>query len=468
MSIVSMPFFGFVSCTIFVFYIVPKRIQNVVLLAASYGFCLTFGWPCFFLLLTSTVFNFLLPVFYSPGRRNPKNLWIVWLGVTVNLAGLIWLRRATLPSDVMEADSSLLTISGVGMSFYTLSAIAYLVDVYRGQVTRVSNLLHFALFMAWFPKLLSGPIERVQVLLPQLTASRIVDDQHVMQHLSLIFVGVFRKVVIANWLFALLPSNAWTQPDQFHTFELIIFPFLFAVAVYNDFLGYMSIMRGVSGLFGIKLSRNFQLPLSSRSFTEFWTRWHITFSEWLRDYMFFPLTRYMLKRKLPPQSLAVISLPLLLTMLGSGLWHGFGWNFITWGAVIGCVQIGERIHAVGRTQASIQVGSRLLYITAVLAVIPAAVCFNTSLSNTFDYCLALVEFSMKLYSRNRLAIFLLWLVPPLLANIVLDRMDESSDTRSVSTAFPAKLRPLAISVGVFLILVVSQANSHPAFVYEEF
>lgn len=403
MSIVSMPFVGFVTCTIFVFYIVPKRIQNVVLLAASYVFCLTFGWPCLLLLLTSTLFNFLLPVFYSPGRRNPMNLWIVWLGVTVNLAGLFWLRWATLPSDVVEADSSLLNIAGVGLSFYTLSALAYLVDVYRGQVTRVTNLLHFALFMAWFPKLLSGPIERVQVLLPQMTASRIVDDQHVTQHLSLILVGVFRKVVIANWLFALLPSNAWTQSGQFHTFELMIFPFLFAVAVYNDFLGYMSIMRGVSGLFGIKLSRNFHLPLSSRSFTEFWTRWHITFSEWLRDYMFFPLTRYMLKRKLPPQSLAVIGLPLLLTMLGSGLWHGLGWNFIIWGAVIGCVQIGERIHSVGRIQASIQVGSRLLYITAVLAVIPAAVCFNTSLSNTFDYCLALVEFSMMSYSGNRLA-----------------------------------------------------------------
>lgn len=463
-----MPFVGFVACTILVFYVVPKRMQNVVLLAASYSFCLTFGWPCLLLLVSSTLFNFLLPMFYSSGRRNPRNLWIVWLGVTVNLAGLIWLRWATLSSGVVESGSSLLTIAGIGLSFYTLSAIAYLVDVYRGQVPKVTNLLHFALFMAWFPKLLSGPIERVQILLPQLTASRIVKDQDVSQHLLLIFQGVFRKVVIANWLFALLPSNAWTQPEQFHSVELIVFPFLFAVAVYNDFLGYMSIMRGVSGLFGIKLSRNFHLPLSSRSFTEFWTRWHITFSEWLRDYVFFPLTRSLLKRKLPPQSLAVIGLPLLFTMLGSGLWHGFGWNFVVWGAVIGCVQIGERIHTVRRTQASNQVGSRLIYIAAVLAVIPAAVCFNTSLSNTFDYCLALVEFSMMSYSRNRFAVFLLWLFPPLLANIVLDRMDESSSTRFVSTAFPAKLRSLAISAGVFLILIISQADSHPAFVYEEF
>ena len=172
----------------------------------------------------------------------------------------------------------------LGLSYYVLQNISYLVDVYRGQIPASTNRVDFSLYLAYFPKMVAGPIERARTFLPILARPRRVDNQALSRSLILILVGLVRKLLIGDLLFAHIPWEAFTgEPGVFSKIELIAWLTVYAFALYNDFAGYTLIVRGVSGFFGIELSPNFRAPYFSRNFTEFWNRWHITLSEWLRD-----------------------------------------------------------------------------------------------------------------------------------------------------------------------------------------
>jgi alginate O-acetyltransferase complex protein AlgI len=184
----------------------------------------------------------------------------------------------------------------LGLSFYVLQTISYLVDVYRGQLKAERNWMNFALYLAYFPKIIAGPIERARSFLPKLAPARIVDNSMISRGVSLIFVGMVRKLLIADTLTAFILPDVFEVPAKYTPPELIGWLVIYAFALYNDFAGYTDIVRGISGLFGIELSSNFRVPYFSRNFTEFWSRWHITLSEWLRDYIYFPLSRALGRR----------------------------------------------------------------------------------------------------------------------------------------------------------------------------
>ena len=202
--------------------------------------------------------------------------------------------------------------------------------------------------MAYFPKLLSGPIERARTFLPKLAAQRIVDNDVLARSFALIVIGVVRKVVFADTLFTMLPARLWKEPERFSSPELIVYLIVYAFALYNDFAGYTGVVRGVSGLFGIELAPNFNIPYFSRNLSEFWNRWHITLSQWLRDYIYFPTSRALLRRNPSLTNVPNIFLPPLLTMLASGLWHGTGWGMLLWGALHGVYLIVERLLSLWR------------------------------------------------------------------------------------------------------------------------
>jgi D-alanyl-lipoteichoic acid acyltransferase DltB (MBOAT superfamily) len=264
------------------------------------------------------------------------------------------------------------------------------VDIQHGILQPESGWLDFALYTIYFPKVLSGPIERARVLLPALKQPKPLDVQAVERCLWLIVIGLARKVILADTLASMTPDEIFLGNPQYYAGQhLAIYLLAYAFTIYNDFAGYTSIVRGLSGLFGIELTGNFNLPYFARSFTEFWERWHISLSHWLRDYVYFPVSRALLKR-LPDRKHAIhLVLPPLITMAVSSLWHGLAWHYLLWGLLHGCYLIGERILALrqprrlpGELPKWRQAASALtVFLLAALAWIP----FSMGLSPAWIY-----------------------------------------------------------------------------------
>ncbi len=227
----------------------------------------------------------------------------------------------------------------VGISFYTFQSLSYTIDVYRGRVAPTSRFWDFALFVAYFPPLVAGPIERGRHLLPQLTNPRRIRLRQSIDGVVLILLGFFKKVAIADGLSPAVASVFDSAGAVCQT-DVIVAVLLFTIQIFCDFSGYTDIARGVSKLLGIELILNFDLPYFSKNPSEFWRRWHISLSSWLRDYLYIPLGG---SRK----GNARTYLNLLLTMLLGGLWHGAAWNYVLWGAYQGTLLCGHRVFTHG-------------------------------------------------------------------------------------------------------------------------
>lgn len=226
------------------------------------------------------------------------------------------------------------------MSFYIFTLIGYVTDVYRKKVPGEKNLARFSSFILFFPKLAQGPIERADRLLPQFGKTLPFDEQGVTGGLKLMVWGVFKKVVIADRL-GLYVNQVFGNPHDYSGLPLLIAVFFFAFQIYADFSGYTDIALGGARLLGFRLSANFRRPYLAQSIQEFWTRWHISFSTWLRDYLHLPVA-FALSRKMPKLKYLGIQtekwiylLATALTFFVCGIWHGVGWNFIIWGMLFG-------------------------------------------------------------------------------------------------------------------------------------
>ncbi|PKN94866.1 MAG: hypothetical protein CVU44_03415 [Chloroflexi bacterium HGW-Chloroflexi-6] len=339
MEIVSTQFLVFVVAVLVVYALLTRRAQNLWLLAASYIFYITWGWQFAATLAGLTILNYLLGQRIARGNGRI----FLWIGIGLNASALLLLKMLVGP----YGDSLLATLGlpaattalllPIGFSFYILQAISYLVDLARAPKLAGASLADLALYLAYFPKLLSGPLERPAAFFVQLGRERQVDNLSFGRGLGLILIGLLRKVVIADHLRLVQSADLFSKPVEFVFSEKLIGLLVFAFILYNDFAGYSSIVRGVSLLFGIELTVNFRQPFFANSFSDFWNRWHISLSGWLRDYIFFPIRRSMLKAKLP-QSLTVI-FPPLVTMLASGLWHGSYLSMLFWGGLHGAYLI---------------------------------------------------------------------------------------------------------------------------------
>jgi alginate O-acetyltransferase complex protein AlgI len=223
----------------------------------------------------------------------------------------------------------------VGISFYTFQTMSYTIDIYRKRLHHTSNFVDFALFVSFFPQLVAGPIERAVNLLPQLTKPRHITVDTVNTGLFLILWGYFKKMVIADNM-AVIANTIFNSYESYHGLDIAVGTVAFAFQIYADFSGYSDIARGVSKLLGIDLMVNFKLPYFALNPSDFWLRWHVSLSTWLRDYLYIPLggnkgTSFGTYRNLA------------LTMLLGGLWHGAAWNFVIWGAFHGTILVIYRL-----------------------------------------------------------------------------------------------------------------------------
>jgi alginate O-acetyltransferase complex protein AlgI len=314
--------------------------QNLLLLAASYFF---YGWmhPWYAILLgLSTLADYGISLAFE--RSQHKNR-LVMTSLILNLGVLAFFKyfgffvptiSERLASIGIQADTLLATILlPVGLSFFTLKKIAYILDVSRGVLKPTRDPISFALFVAFFPQIASGPIDRAQKLLPQIETSRRWKAENFYNAWPLLVMGMFKKFVIASGV-------GPTTSRIFHlanpTGEIAIAAaFGFTLQILADFSGYTDIARGISYLLGFETSENFRSPYLSLTPTDFWNRWHITLSIWLRDYVFFPIRRALMRRQSSLPDWAIQSIPPIVTMLVSGIWHGAGWTYVIWGGTYG-------------------------------------------------------------------------------------------------------------------------------------
>ncbi len=350
MEIISPAFAVFLACALAVYHILPTRGQNVWLLACSLYFTASWRWEFAAILAASILVNYFLGIRISHSEHHRKN-WLV-LGIILNTTGLVFFRFAAagwidLLFRTLAGNSPFTTrvLLPIGFSFYTLQAISYLTDVSQKLIKAEEDPVNFGVYLAYFPRILSGPIERGKIFLPQMRADRIVRNETLSEAGWLILTGLFRKLVIAGALSALLPEGVFTRPLEFALSDRWIALLVYGFWLYNDFAGYTSIARGVSLLFGIRLSPNFKQPFFSRNMLDFWNRWHMSLSFWLRDYIFFPIQRALVRRKLASDHPLRVVLPPLATMLVSGLWHNVTISLIAWGLLHGLYQIFDHLLA---------------------------------------------------------------------------------------------------------------------------
>ena len=333
----SLVFAIFLAVVLPLYYSLRLRAQNALLLVASYFFYGWWDWRFLSLLAISTVVDFIvsqrLPKADTTARR--KGLLLISLCVNLGLLGFfkyfnffIESAEVLLNQCGFEANVPLLqVILPVGISFYTFQTMAYTIDVYRGRQQPTNDFLAFAVYVSYFPQLVAGPIERARRLLPQIQKPRTVTNETFCTGIQLILFGLLKKVAIADAI-APIVNAAFEDPSKYSSFMLVIGVYLFAIQIYCDFSGYSDIARGVSRLLGIELIINFRQPYLSKNITEFWRRWHISLSSWLRDYLYIPLGG---NRKGTVKTYR----NLMLTMLLGGLWHGAGWTFVIWGGLHG-------------------------------------------------------------------------------------------------------------------------------------
>lgn len=310
------------------------RHQNILLLVLSYFFYSCWDWRFLFLLMFSTLLDYFTGLKMSEGNQRSKKFWL-YLSVIVNLGFLGIFKYFNFFADSFAAAISQLgirfdpwtlnVILPVGISFYTFHGLSYVFDIYRQRIKAEQNFIDYAVFVAFFPLLVAGPIERATHLLPQIKQKRTFDYSKAVDGLRQILWGFFKKIVIADNC-AIYVKEIFGNSAEYSGSTLLLGSIFFAFQIYGDFSGYSDIALGTARLFGIELLRNFAFPYFSRDIAEFWRRWHISLSSWFRDYLYIPLGGSKGGTWMKVRNTFII-------FIVSGFWHGANWTFITWGAL---------------------------------------------------------------------------------------------------------------------------------------
>jgi D-alanyl-lipoteichoic acid acyltransferase DltB (MBOAT superfamily) len=351
----------------------------------------------------------------------------------------------------------------VGISFYTFKTISYTVDVYRGKIPAAQRFVDFALFLAYFPPLLAGPIDRASSLLPQLSNRRQIGFKQSAEGAFLILFGLFKKVAISNGVAGSV-NAIYQSTGTISWIDLILATFLYTVQIYCDFSGYSDIARGVSKWFGIELMVNFNLPYFSKDPSEFWRRWHISLSTWLRDYLYISLGGSRQGSSRTYQNL-------MTTMVLGGLWHGAAWNFVLWGFYQGsllCIYRAFNPKADKQQDRQNAFSSpRALVATLFFFILTGYgwLLFRaTSLAQIIAFTKILfVDFGNLTLSMPRPTLPALWGIPLLIGYEIVEYQ---TDNLYLSRSYSAVRG--ALYAALIIILLMGESNAPAQFIYSQF
>jgi len=328
---------------IFIFYwLIPVKFKWVLLLISSYFFYISWEPIYILLIVLSTLIDYFLCLYFTGSNDLKKRKIGLYSSVFSNLLILFVFKyfgffQTTMQDlfalfDIDYAPQKTGLLLPLGISFYTFQTLSYSIDVYRGETTVEKHLGKFALFVSFFPQLIAGPIERAKDLIPQFHSTiKKFNSEQFKDGILLFTWGLCKKIVIADNCAILVDRYYGNSPHETGA-AMLFATYLFAIQIYCDFSGYSDMAIGSAKMLGIDLKTNFKTPYFSKSITKFWHRWHISFSQWIRDYIYIPLGGNR-------GSKSRIYFNLLIAMCIAGFWHGASWNFILWGAINGVLLI---------------------------------------------------------------------------------------------------------------------------------
>ena len=341
----SIEFVYFLPVVIILYYLTPHKFRWMLLLIASYFFYMSWRVEYIFLIIASTLVDYISGLRMAKLPTRKARVPYLVLSLFTNLGLLFAFKYFNFFSGSLNLVFSTFSLSAhipyfdvllpVGISFYTFQTLSYSIDVFYGKQKAEKHLGYFALYVAYFPQLVAGPIERYSRLAPQLKEKHRFKYENLVNGLRLMLYGFFIKMVIADNLSPLV-DGVYAEPSNFGSVDILIAVFFYSFQIYSDFYGYSIIAIGSALIMGVKIIDNFKTPYLAKNIAEFWQRWHISLSTWFRDYLYYPLggnrvnkTRWMLN--------------IMVVFVVSGVWHGANWTFLIWGAIYGIIYLFEKL-----------------------------------------------------------------------------------------------------------------------------
>ena len=433
-----------------------QRVRLVLLLFSSFVFYGWFYWPGLLLLVGLIGVNY----FLSWAINKYRLKWIFIVGICLNLLNLVWFKYAGFLFEIIESLFVFFNFEVVipkpnywlplGISFYTFQFLGYFIDLYLGKVIHEKSILTFAVFKCYYAQLIAGPIVRANELLPQLNTKTSFDLKRFQKGFFLLIGGLFVKICVADILSQFVQfgfENAATM--EFLKAWLALYGFAFQIL--SDFWGYSTMAVGIGLMYGINLPNNFNFPYMATSFQDFWRRWHITLSEWFRDYLYIPLGGSRGRNG--------VYFNLIITMTIAGIWHGAGWNFLFWGLGHGILLAIERrwnLHKIGGEQKWIKMIRQLIVFHSVclLWVFFRAASFDEAVS--FFNSLLLPPYN---FSASHMELLIITISLFLIFNRKLGRLFEGDNFTNLSLR-----KQLGITLTLFLF-IIAYADATLDFIY---
>src|SRR6266404_1238815 len=473
----SPAYFVFLIPVVLIYWRLNRREQNIFLLLASYFFYGWWDWRFLALMICSTTADFLIARKIDPGRGDAnRGKWFI-CSLVLNFSILGTFKYFNF--FVVSFSTALETLGfhnipmplirillPPGISFYTFQEVAYIVDVYKGRLQPAKSFVEYGLFVSLFPHLIAGPIQRPGHLLPQVQRERTFDADRVFDGIMLIFSGLIRKCVVADNCAVLANAAFGGQFGKPTLWVVLLGTYAFAWQVYGDFSGYSDIARGSAQLMGFHFMVNFRQPYLSERLQEFWRRWHISLSTWLRDYLYIPLGG-------SSGGKWKTSVNLITTMILAGLWHGANWTFVIFGAIHGFVLSIERLIFPAKKGANVAAqpgrfanffslwGQRIL--TFNVFCLSLAFFRAPSLSSATQFLSGLSNFAWQSEYASVLFMLSLFSIPLFVVDLLLEASNQEYPFATASYALRTGLAGVAL-----IVLALFSGNTFHAFVYFRF
>jgi alginate O-acetyltransferase complex protein AlgI len=473
----SPAYFVFLVPVVAAYWCFNRRGQNIFLLLASYFFYGWWDWRFLALMIGSTMVDFLIAQKIAPSRVDTNRAKWFLFSLVLNFSILGTFKYFNFFADSFSAALGTLGIHHIplpliriilppGISFYTFQEVAYIVDVYKGRLEPAKSFVEYGLFVSLFPHLIAGPIQRPGHLLPQVQRDRTLDADRFFDGLMLIFSGLLRKCVVADNCALLVNAAFGGQFGKPSLWIVLIGTYAFAWQVYGDFSGYSDIARGSAQLLGFHFMVNFRQPFLAHRLQDFWRRWHISLSTWLRDYLYIPLGG-------SAGGEWKTSLNLLTTMILAGLWHGANWTFVIFGAIHGVVLGVERRLFPSKSKPGdptrpLRISSFLsLWAQRVLTfnVLCLSLAFfrATSLSSAVQFLAGLSNFAWRSEYASAFLMLCLFSIPLFVVDLLLEANNQEYPFANASYAVRTGLATIAL-----VVLALFSGNNLNAFVYFRF